>query len=403
MKLQDKFFKVEKELNSFIFCRSNVIRDAIKALLTQNHMCMIGEPGIAKSFVIDSLIKRVQVSNFSYLNTPFTKPVEVFGDVDVKKLRETGVREILTSGYLPDVKVCFGDEIWNAENYLNALLNIMNERKFTNGSKQIICPLISYFAASNKYPEKGLEALWDRFLFRSEVYRINNKEDRKAYHMSSAKREKKKVSVTIITEEELYQAIKEVSEVILTEETVDAYLTILENLGNHERRIVISDRRETWIHEVIRVNAWLAGRTSTLPEDCSDIASSIWYDVEDLGVIRKEIAKVVNPVLDIILSVLDKAEKWMSKWKNNEDYVAGSEDEEDPANILPVEKQHTTKVTAAVCKSQMSYLLKSVDVMKVTQLNEHEKIRVVNQLKGKIAEVIPFAMKELAGNSRNRR
>jgi MoxR-like ATPase len=57
---------------------------------------------------------------------------------------------------------------------LNALLTLANERLFYNNGGIVQSPLFSLVGASNEWPEEGegLEALFDRFLFRYEVDNI---------------------------------------------------------------------------------------------------------------------------------------------------------------------------------------------------------------------------------------
>ena len=57
-----------------------------------------------------------------------------------------------------------GDSISNSA-ILNALLTLLNERKFTSGGQILRSPLISVFAASNEVPgDETLNAIFDRFL-----------------------------------------------------------------------------------------------------------------------------------------------------------------------------------------------------------------------------------------------
>ena len=56
---------------------------------------------------------------------------------------------------------------------LNALLTLLNERLFDNGSERLEVPLLCLVGASNELPEsEELDALYDRFLIRRNVAQV---------------------------------------------------------------------------------------------------------------------------------------------------------------------------------------------------------------------------------------
>jgi MoxR-like ATPase len=70
---------------------------------------------------------------------------------------------------LPDAEIVFLDEIFKSNSaILNALLSILNERRFFTGSATIRVPLCSLFGATNEVPnDDALGAIFDRFLVRT--------------------------------------------------------------------------------------------------------------------------------------------------------------------------------------------------------------------------------------------
>ena len=78
-------------------------------------------------------------------------------------------------GYLPTAEVAFIDEIFKANSaILNALLTLLNERLFDNGSERFEVPLLCLVGASNELPEsEELDALYDRFLIRRQVAQVS--------------------------------------------------------------------------------------------------------------------------------------------------------------------------------------------------------------------------------------
>ena len=70
---------------------------------------------------------------------------------------------------LPDAEIVFLDEIFKSNSaILNALLSILNERRFFTGAASIKVPLSSLFGATNEVPnDDALGAVFDRFLVRA--------------------------------------------------------------------------------------------------------------------------------------------------------------------------------------------------------------------------------------------
>src|SRR5438876_16002 len=102
--------------------------------------------------------------------TRFSEPNEIFGPVDIVRLRE-GVVATVTTGMLPEAEFVFLDELFNANSaILNNLLTVLHERIYRRGLERHKLPLLSLFSASNHLPEdESLKALYDRFLLRCHV------------------------------------------------------------------------------------------------------------------------------------------------------------------------------------------------------------------------------------------
>jgi MoxR-like ATPase len=102
---------------------------------------------------------------FEYLLGRFTEPSELFGPVNLTKLRE-GLVETDISGMLPEAEIAFLDEVFlGSTAILNTLLGLLNERQFRRGHTRIHCPLRVCVGAANGLPEdESLAAFADRFL-----------------------------------------------------------------------------------------------------------------------------------------------------------------------------------------------------------------------------------------------
>ena len=150
--------------------REEVVDLIALAIVAGEHLFLYGPPGTAKSALIRAFAQEVDARYFEYLLTRFSEPNEIFGPIDLIKLRE-GTVATVTTGMLPEAEFVFLDELFNANSaILNNLLTVLNERIYRRGAETHRLPMLSLFSASNHLPEDdALGALFDRFLLRCRV------------------------------------------------------------------------------------------------------------------------------------------------------------------------------------------------------------------------------------------
>ncbi|MEW6210768.1 MAG: AAA family ATPase [Acidobacteriota bacterium] len=147
--------------------RETLVELIALAAVAGEHVLVIGPPGTAKSEAVRRVARATGGNYFEYLLGRFTEPSELFGPVDIRKLKE-GVVETDTFGMLPEAEIAFLDEVFQGSTaILNTLLGILNERVFRRGHTRMRCPLRVCVGASNALPEDdALAAFADRFLVR---------------------------------------------------------------------------------------------------------------------------------------------------------------------------------------------------------------------------------------------
>ena len=150
--LPDRLAQIAKQLEASFLGKDEVIRLLLISVLAGEHAVLIGPPGTAKSALIRTFSKLLSARYFEYLLTRFTEPNEIFGPVDIAAFRE-GRYERRVEGMLPQAEVVFLDEVFKSNSaILNALLTLLNERRYTSGGVVMRCPLLSAFGASNEVP-----------------------------------------------------------------------------------------------------------------------------------------------------------------------------------------------------------------------------------------------------------
>ena len=161
----DKVASAIERASSGLVNRRALVELIVLSAIAGEHLLVIGPPGTAKSLAVRRISQQFGGRYFEYLLGKFTEPSELFGPVDLRRLKE-GVFETRTEGMLPEAEIAFLDEVFRGSSaILNTLLGILNERSFRRGTTVQRCPLRVCVGASNELPEdEALAAFADRFL-----------------------------------------------------------------------------------------------------------------------------------------------------------------------------------------------------------------------------------------------
>ncbi|CDF81351.1 ATPase [Sulfolobus monocaudavirus SMV1] len=219
--------RLKDELDKYVVGNEDVKTAVITGLLTGFPTLLIGDPGTAKTYTIEILSKMIDGIKpeelFIVLAHEAMTPEDIFGNTNLKKLREEGVLEYITEGFLPSAKLVFIDEIFKSNKVLaESLFRAINEKKFRNGSKEISLPWLAFFSASNevRVNTQADRAFLDRFKLFATVL-SPNLEDLQDLRSTAERYYKvltasKPTSIPIVTS---YDEVKKIQDKILSDYT----------------------------------------------------------------------------------------------------------------------------------------------------------------------------------------
>jgi MoxR-like ATPase len=232
--------------------------------------------------VIRQFAQAVRGSYFEYMLTRFSEPNEIFGPIDIARLREGTVATVVT-GMLPEAEFAFLDELFNANSaILNNLLTVLNERVYRRGAEIHRLPLLSLFSASNHLPEDdALRALFDRFLLRCQVDNLKP-ENLPRLLTAGWALEQAEPARSSLSADDLRALTRRLFSVDLRP-VLDAYTQAV--LRIRDLGIAFSDRRAVKVLKLLAGSALLCGRTMAIPADLW-VLRYLWDRVEQIPPLR---------------------------------------------------------------------------------------------------------------------
>jgi MoxR-like ATPase len=288
--------QMARVLESSFLGKEEVIRLMLISTIAGEHAVLIGPPGTAKSALIRMFARLLQARYFEYLLTRFTEPNEIFGPVDIAAFRE-GRYQRRVEGMLPESEIVFLDEVFKSNSaILNALLTLLNERRYTSGGTVLKCPMLSCFGASNEVPtDETLTAIFDRFLLR---IRSDNLD---AYHFQDLLQKGIQNEMMNLADTPI-QPLASAAEIgalhrsfsqrmKFSEEFFSAYKGLVFQI--RAEGVTLSDRRVVKLLKLFAASAYLDGRANP---DASDffVLKHIWNNEDQSAILEA----IVAPVLE---------------------------------------------------------------------------------------------------------
>lgn len=261
-------------------------------LLARENVFLLGPPGTAKSALVRTLSSHISGGkNFDYLLTRFTEPNEIFGPLDIRKLKE-GELATNTEGMLPEAFLVFLDEIFNANSaILNSLLTALNEKIYRRGKETVNLPALMFVGASNLLPEEEtLAALLDRFLIRLKVDNVNPDLLENVLSAGWKLETQQQTFNSQITPDELVTLQKKTKSIDLSS-VIKPYIHLIHSFRN--TGILISDRRAVKMQNLIAASAIMCNREQAILSDLW-VLKYVWDTEEQIDVLQSMINTVIE-------------------------------------------------------------------------------------------------------------
>lgn len=284
--------------------RDRVVDGLLLGLLARQHVLLLGPPGTAKSMMARSLCEALEGARFfEWLLTKFSTPEEIFGPISLSAL-ESGRYERVTEGKIPEAHVAFLDEVFKANSaILNALLTLMNERRYHEGTEARSVPLETLVAASNELPDEDeLGALYDRFLLRFTVGYIEGDEAFTRLLALDAEGPLPRLDHA------------ELSALQARVRTIPVPEPVLRDLVEIRRRlrkegVTPSDRRFRQALEVLRAAAVLDEADHVAPRHLDWLRDVLWTDPEDQEKVDRVLGQVATGLDDEAKKLANQAKE----------------------------------------------------------------------------------------------
>ena len=181
--LSDARKKIMKEVRKVIVGQQEVVDDVLTALFSKGHILLVGVPGLAKTLLVSTIARALDLTFKRIQFTPDLMPSDITGTDVIEEDLHTGKRAFR---FVPGPIFCnvlLADEINRTPPKTQAaLLEGMQEKQITAGNKTYkLDPPFLVLATQNPVEQEGTynlpEAQLDRFMFNTYVGYPSNAEE----------------------------------------------------------------------------------------------------------------------------------------------------------------------------------------------------------------------------------
>lgn len=310
--LRERLNRFRVALGRHFVGKQDLVDVMLVAAVAQEPLLLVGPPGTAKSELVLKFKDALGLEThdyFEYLLTRFTEPSEVLGPIDINELR-AGRYVRRERGKLPTARLVFLDEIFKASSaILNALLTVINERKFYQDGVAVPVQLKVLFAATNEIPEHTeLGALKDRFCLKVPCRPVQETHfvellDAGLESVTNRELNRKPWAEGHASLEDLVKAHRYLSLLMARKEPKDREVFFRDELLREFRRVVrtlsredevfISDRKLVKLYRLLRARAWVHHGGAVEREDLR-LLSYLGESREEMDLLEEKVPRLLG-------------------------------------------------------------------------------------------------------------
>ncbi len=184
--------RVLEELGRVIVGQTEIMEQALLALIARGHCLLIGVPGLAKTLMVSTLAQLLDLKFQRIQFTPDLMPADMIGTDILQDDPETGERRFEFFKGPVFANMLLADEINRTPPKTQAaLLQAMQEREVTTGGRTLVLPQPFFvMATQNPIEQEGTyplpEAQLDRFFFSLRVQYPSLEEEQRMVRMTTS-------------------------------------------------------------------------------------------------------------------------------------------------------------------------------------------------------------------------
>lgn len=315
--IRERIDRLEVRLNQEVLERTVEISCLINAVLSRQHLCILGSWGTAKTYLARTFVDLTDLSDEDYFEVSlgrFDDPAKVIGPHSMVGLQADEFYRI-TRRRLPRARVATVDELGRgSESLFDYFLPILNERKFYEGEpdRGVTVPLSTFIGLSNTSPENSetLKAFWDRLTFHLVSQRLMDPANVTAMLRSGVERRQATGATAhalvepVIAWDDIMTAQAEVAKVEIGDDVLEGLTSLRQALAAQE--VYPSDRRLVDSLSVIQAAAWRAGRSVAEPRDMRLLAHVMWELQRDREEVQRRVYDIASPLDSRALRIADQ-------------------------------------------------------------------------------------------------
>jgi len=198
---RNSYAQVQREIAKVVVGQNLVVEEILISILTRSHALLVGVPGLAKTLLISTLAKTMDMSFKRIQFTPDLMPSDITGTEVIHQDPASGHKEFK---FLPGplfANIVLADEINRTPPKTQAaMLEAMQERRVTVGGTTYTLPVPFFvLATQNPLEQEGTyplpEAQLDRFMFLIHVGYPSDEEELLVMKMASGMKGEEPVAV----------------------------------------------------------------------------------------------------------------------------------------------------------------------------------------------------------------